>query len=556
VARARRPVAPEVHRVLVEQNSRLAPSRARDTHLAALAAGAAAVVTGQQVGLFLGPLYTLYKAASAIVIARTLAAETGMPVVPIFWLQTEDHDLAEIATCEVASGDRCETVAVAVDAANRVSIAHLTLPDSIEGALATLADLLGTGPEAIAHVERVRRHYSAGARWSDAFAGLLAELFSDEGLVVIDPRDPSLAAVVAPVHVRAITDAAEISGSLLATSDELTRAGRVVPIHVRPGSPLSFFHPDGPTGPRVRLEPAGAPSSSPPSKDLPSSDAFVEVGGERRFDLATLLAADPRCFSTSAALRPIVQDTLLPTAAYVGGPAEVAYFAQLPSLYRAFDRPMPLIIERSHFRIVDERSRRRLARLGVTAAQLEGCSEADLLARARPAVGTVASVHCDDLVGEPANTGDASARRDDLVGEPAAGTSDASVGRDGVTGGHPDGSVDDAASQLLTSFLAAHDAVAARTTSPAITRALAKTRVSVERSLQKFAAKVERIAAYDDAELVDAVRRVRAWLAPDGDLQERRLGLPCFAARLGDRAVVERVLAAALPFDPSIQELS
>lgn len=494
VHRARRPLAPDVHRVVVAQNARLAPSAARDAHLAALASGAAAVVTGQQVGLFLGPLYTLYKAASAIVVARTLASETGVPVVPVFWLQTEDHDVAEIATCEIASGDACEAVSVPVDTTSRVSIAHLHLPDAIESCLGVVATLLGSGPAATAHVERLRRHYRAGAAWSEAFAGLLGELFAPEGLVVIDPRDPTLAAATASIHARAIDDAPRIADALLARCEELAREGRPAPVHVRGGAPLSFFHPDGARGPRVRLEPAGG-------------GGFVEVGRERVHDRRALLAElhrDPLSFSTSALLRPVLQDTLLPTAAYIGGPAEVAYLAQLPPLYHAFDRTPPLVVERAHFRIVDERARRVLARLGVTADQLEHCSEPTLLARLRgPAIR-------------------------------------------------------DAASALFGPFASAHDALAAQLgdQSAAVTRALAKTRASVERSVRRFAAKLERISAYQDAELVGAVRRARAWLAPDGEQQERRLGLPCFAARLGDRNVVERVLAHARPFDPALQELS
>lgn len=494
VARARRPLAPDVHRVLVAQNARLAPSPARDAHLAALASGAAAVVTGQQVGLFLGPLYTLYKVASAIVLARTLAAETGIPVVPIFWLQTEDHDLVEIASCELAAGSACETIAMPVDTSNRVSIAHLQLPDAIEGCLAAVADRLGSGPDAIVHVERLRRHYRPGATWGDAFAGLLGELFAPEGLVVSDPREPALAAHVAPVHARAIENARDIANALVSRCQELERAGLRAPVHVRDGAPLSFFHPDGARGPRVRLEPSG-------------DHAFVEVGGERAYERRAVLdalAADPLCCSTSALLRPIVQDTLLPTAAYVGGPAELAYYGQLPPLYRAFDRALPLVVERGHFVIVDERARRLLARLGVPAADLAGTSELELLARVRrPALG-------------------------------------------------------DAGTQLLDPFIAAHDQLAARLAGggPQIARALAKTRASVEYSVRKLTAKLERIAVYQDAELVDAVRRARAWLAPDGELQERRLGLPCFAARLGDRQIIERLLAATSPFDPTVQELS
>ncbi len=498
VTRARRALAPDVHQAIVVQNARLAPSAQRDAHLAALASGAAAVVTGQQVGLFLGPLYTLCKAASAIVIARALAAEAGVPVVPIFWLQTEDHDVVEIATCEVAADTRCEAVSIDVDPENRVSIAHLGLPDAVDDALARLQALIGTGPNAASHLERLRRHYRPGARWSDAFAGVLAELFASEGLVIIDPRDPMLAPHTASIHARAIEDAESIAGALSARCQELEQSGRVVHVHVRPGAPLSFFHPDGAEGPRVRLEPAT------------TVGCFVEVGSGRVHDRSALLAAlaaDPRRFSTSALLRPIVQDTLLPTAAYVGGPAEVAYFEQLPPLYRAFDRALPLVIERGHFRIIDERARRLLERLGVTSTDLERTSEQDLLVRLRSPEA-------------PRTT--------------------------------------DAANRLLGAFRAAHDEVSAElaSTSAPTKRALEKTRASVERSVGRFAAKLQKIAAYEDSALVDSVRRARAWLAPDGDLQERRLGLPCFAARLGDRYVVEWMLSAASPFDPSMQELT
>ncbi|HSS02613.1 MAG TPA: bacillithiol biosynthesis cysteine-adding enzyme BshC, partial [Kofleriaceae bacterium] len=496
VARARRPLAPEVHTVLAAQNARLAPSPARDAHLEALGRGAAVVVTGQQVGLFLGPLYTIYKAASAVVVARTLAAESGAPVVPVFWLQTEDHDLVEIASANVPGAGPCETIAAPIDRENRISIAHHALPPEIGACIERLEAALGEGSLAQAHIARLRRHYRAGASWSGAFAGVLAELFAPEGLVMIDPRDPALAAVTAPVHARALVDADRIAAAMVARCGELERAGASVPVHVRPGAPLSFFHPEGALGPRVRLEPA------------PGEAAFAEVGSGSVHEAAALLAVlrdDPRRFSTSALLRPIVQDALLPTVAYVGGPAEVAYFAQLGPLYRAFERTPPLVVPRAKFRVTDHRTRKLLDRLGLAPSDA-ALSEESLLARLRP------------------------------------------PGADGA----------DVARRLLEPFVASHGELAAELADagPQIARALARTRGTVERAVGKLAGKVERARLYADAERVDAVRRVRALLAPGGAPQERTLCLAALAARVGDRELIERVLAAIDPFDGTLKELA
>src|SRR5688572_11280498 len=243
-ARVRRPLARDVLGVVRVQQARLAASAAREAHLRALESGAAAIVTGQQVGLFLGPLYTIYKAASAVVLARAVASASGVPVVPIFWLQTEDHDLPEIASCGLVG----EQVAVPVDAANRRSIAHHTLPPEIDASLDRVAAVLGDGPHARAHVDRLRRHYRAGARWADAFAGMLGELFDE--LVIVDPRDAVLAAHVAPVHARCLREAPAIADQLVARRDALIADGKPAPVHVRDDAPLAFVHPDGATGPR------------------------------------------------------------------------------------------------------------------------------------------------------------------------------------------------------------------------------------------------------------------------------------------------------------------
>jgi bacillithiol biosynthesis cysteine-adding enzyme BshC len=497
VRRALRPVAPAVADAVAAQNARLVPSAARDAHLAALRDGAAAVLTGQQVGLFLGPLYTIYKAASAVCVARALAAESGRPVVPVFWLQTEDHDLPEIAVCDVPP-IRGAPLALRLPASpdERISIAHRTLPDDVGRCLAALRAAIGGLPHGEVHLARLERHYRPGAGWGQAFAGLLGELFAEEGLVLVDPRDPALAAAAAPVHRRALTEAAALAEALAERSRALEASGFAPPVHVRPGAPLSFFHPDGPAGPRFRLAPA--------------PDGFVEVGGARTHTREALLAAldaEPLRFSTSALLRPILQDGLLPTAACVGGPGEVAYFAQLAPLYAAYDLPTPLVVPRARLRIVEARTRRLLDRLRL-APDDSGRPEDELLAVAG---------------------GAAPARPD-----PAAVTR-----------------------ALLAPFDTALGEVRARIADlgPGRAAAVEKTRATVATAVARLAGKVEKARLHQDRGLVDDVRRLQELLCPNGVPQERVYGLPYFAARYGEVAFIARVLAAVTPFDPRPADL-
>lgn len=497
VARSVRPLTPAVADALAAQNARVARSAARDAHLTALRRGAAAVVTGQQVGLFLGPLYTIYKAASAICVARALAAESRQPVVPVFWLQTEDHDLAEIAVCHVPCARGAPlTLRLPASPDARIAIAHCPLPADVATCLAHLRTEIANLPHAEDHLARLERHYSAGTGWADAFAGVLAELFASEGLVLIDPRDPALAPAAVPVHRYALTRVEAIATALTARGQALADAGFEPAVHVRAGAPLSFFHPNGPAGPRFRLDPVPG--------------GFAEVGGERVHSSEALLAAldaDPLRFSTSALLRPILQDTLLPTAAYVGGPAEVAYFAQLAPLYAAYDLPMPLIVPRARFRILEEKTLRLLARLHL----------------------------------EP---DDALHPEDELLARRVGGDA-TRLDRDALE------------KALLAPFEAVLPDVRPRLerAGPGMSAAVEKTRATVAMAVSKLAGKYEKALLHQDHSLVEDMRRVKRMLYPNDAPQERFYGLPYFAARYGDRVFIERVLARVAPFDPRQQDI-
>lgn len=488
VARARRPLAAAVARGLLAQNARLAPSPARDRHVTDLCAGAAAVVTGQQVGLFLGPLFNLYKAATAVRAAAELRAATGEPVVPVFWLQTEDHDLPEIAVCHaLAAGGAALSLHLPADPADRRSIADRVLPPEVAPRLADLRVALDSLPHAGSHLDRLERHYRPGAGWAAAFAGVLAELFADDGLVILDPRDPAFAAEQCEFHAEALSRCGELASRVGERTAALQRAGLATPVHVRAGAPLAFFHPDGAAGPRFRLEPDG--------------DGFRTIGDGRRFgtaELAARLRDDPPCFSTSALLRPLLQDRLLPTVAYVGGATEVAYFAQIAPLYDAFSLPMPLVVPRASFRWIDERSARLLQRWRLAAADCE--ADADTVLRRATTVAD--------------------------AGEEALGR------------------------LLLAPFLGRLEEVAPKliAVDPDLRTAIAKTQATVEMAVGRLAGRYDRACRRSNERLVADVDTLTGLLFPAGQPQERFYGLASVAARWGERPFLARVAAAVEPF--------
>jgi bacillithiol synthase len=277
-----------------------------------LRSGAAAVVTGQQVALFGGPLFTLLKAAT--VVQRAQAA--GM--VPIFWLATEDHDLAEIDHVTLPSRHALHSLQLHRDEPHTGRpVGGLTLGPKIEPLLDRAADLIGGTPE----FDLLTASYTPTATFASAFAGLLSGIFADYGLVVIDASSRGFHALGAPVLRHALSHAADLEAALHERNRLLADRGYHSQVLVAPGSSLLFLI-DEITGTRVPLHRKG--------------DAWL--AGKTSLSTASLLAildAAPERLSPNALLRPVFQDFLLPTAAYIGGPAEIAYFAQSQILFEA-----------------------------------------------------------------------------------------------------------------------------------------------------------------------------------------------------------------------------
>lgn len=311
-----------------------------------------AVVTGQQVGLFSGPAFTLYKALTAVRLAQSLS-EQGLPSVPIFWLATEDHDLNEVA--QTAIFDEKYNLIDLKDPGERPApqshVGRVKLTSEINVALGLLEKALPPSESRDRLMQDLRESYQPGVTWGRAFGRFMAKVFSRWGVVLLDPLDDAVHQMSAHIYGRAIERAGDLKERLQKRSEALVRAGYNAQVHVGEESTLLFVAREG------------------------NRTALHERGGKFSFDgdgtisaaeLKALAENHPLDFSPSALLRPFVQDTLLPTIAYVAGPSELAYLAQSQVLYAELGRPQPIIFPRAGFTLVDARTQRLMEKYRLT----------------------------------------------------------------------------------------------------------------------------------------------------------------------------------------------
>jgi bacillithiol synthase len=344
---------PETRRTVVEvlreQNARFAPGSQLPPETAKnldrLAAGAVAIVTGQQVGLFSGPAYSIYKAVTALRWADAITKK-GTDAVPIFWLATEDHDLAEVNHSDWNTREgltRFELPAQEDDADRRVG--EILLGDAVKPLVAKAGSAL-EGSFAEEFVAALRESYAPGETYGSAFGKLMSRIFAGRGIIFIDPLDPRLHRLSAGVYRRALEESQPLREALLARSKELENDGFHAQVKVTRESTLLFYNVNG------RRQP------------LRSRNGDFSVG-KTRFtldELRTAIEKSPEAFSANVLLRPIIQDTLLPTAAYIGGPAEIAYMAQNQIVYKSLLGRMPAIVPRAAFTLIDPLIARILAK--------------------------------------------------------------------------------------------------------------------------------------------------------------------------------------------------
>ena len=345
--------------VLLEQNERWGLDDATRAHIEALREPeAVAVVTGQQVGLLTGPLYTPYKTITAVQLARQMAEETGRPVVPVFWLEGGDHDLEEVTGIKILRQN--EVVALRYtghtlpEEGNLGPVGRLTLTKQIEAVLREVEETLPPSDFHDALLQSLRDAYQPGTTLLDAFARFMRSLFPEAGLVFMDPDDARFKRLAAPLFRCEIEDYQTAHDALATVSADLEQD-----FHAQVKTrPTNLFLING-TG-RHALDADG--------------DGFTLRGTDETFtreELLALLDDAPERFSPNVVLRPLMQDLLLPTAAYVAGPGEVAYFAQYKPLYAWAGQPMPIVYPRASVSLVESKVQKVLDRYGLDVAAFE-----------------------------------------------------------------------------------------------------------------------------------------------------------------------------------------
>jgi len=340
--------------ILERQNKSWDASPQTLANLDRLRKGAAAVVTGQQVGLFGGPMFAIYKALTAVKLAEEATA-AGVDAVPVFWLATYDHDLAEVNHVSIPGPDGAPQVLATLShdvAGAPVSAVRLgdEIPLLVEQAVKLLGDSEAT--------QLLRECYRPGETLGTAFARLYARVFAEWGVIVLDASDGELDRVAEPMFRAAIERAQELDTALLARGKTLEAAGYHQQVKVTSSSVLLFTMRQGARTPIQR-------------RGHGEATEFVigtDSGAEKLSPAAMLarIRSTPEHFSPNVLLRPIIQDYLLPTLAYTGGAAEAAYFAQAGAVYEALLGHVTPIVPRFSATLVEPKVQRVLERHGVS----------------------------------------------------------------------------------------------------------------------------------------------------------------------------------------------
>jgi bacillithiol biosynthesis cysteine-adding enzyme BshC len=320
------------------------------------------IVTGQQAGLLTGPLLTIYKTLTVLKMAEQLSQKHEYRFIPVFWVVSDDHDFEEVNHVYGIDGEntirKIEYATFAKQEGR--SIGKILLDEGFEQFFDECVHSLRDTEFKASILDMVREAYVEGQSLSDGFCRLMAKLFREYGLVIVDPLDPELMRFAVPIYEQEITGPHRSTSAVLQTNERLTERGYHQQVHVRPGYLNLFLETDG------------------QRRSLSMDGETFQAGGKTYAaeDMLHRARESPQLISPGVILRPVVRSHLLPTVAYVGGPAEISYHAQIQKVYEGFGVPPPVVYPRVHVTLVEKKIRRILEKLNIVPVELFKDTEA------------------------------------------------------------------------------------------------------------------------------------------------------------------------------------
>ncbi|KAA3620084.1 MAG: bacillithiol biosynthesis cysteine-adding enzyme BshC [Calditrichaeota bacterium] len=344
-------------RILHRQNSKFgAGERTFDSIECLEKNNANVIITGQQVGLFGGPLFVIYKALTTIKLAEKLGRTCQNGFVPVFWLASDDSDFAEVNHVNFIGRDNSLNRAqLELEHNQKQPMGQTQLTPAIDELFKTFPEYFHDTEFKSTILNTLQDAYNSQSSMSDAFAQWLMFCLKDFGIVLIDPSAPEIKELVTDIYYHEIKQRSPSTTAVINYSEKLQESGYHNQIQIREGRYNLFYHSAGRTG--LEMQDGAIVSSD-------SLHTFSEK------EMLAELQEYPQKFSPNVALRALTQDTLFPTIAYVAGPAEVAYFAQLKGVYQAFDVPMPIIYPRKSATIIEPAIDRLLDKFSLDATDI------------------------------------------------------------------------------------------------------------------------------------------------------------------------------------------
>jgi bacillithiol biosynthesis cysteine-adding enzyme BshC len=340
----------ETVRLLIDYNSRFNPPEKVLSNIHSLEnENTYAVVTGQQPMIFGGTLFTIYKTLTAIIYCKLYSSHTGHTFVPVFWLGDEDHDYDEVAELHVHSQSGLEDFKWETHQNRQLRTADILIKEEFEDLKKGIKEALGNTDFSDGLWELIEKSYSRDNSAGFAFGKLMMQLFGKHGLILAGSNNRDIKNSTKSVLQTSVERQDEIFQSLTLTSGNLESSGYHSQVKVQQSNLFRIAE----DGTRFKLYYSDGKWSD-------ESGNFENISPDQ---LISMIGKHPENFSPNVFLRPLMQDRLLPTVAYVGGPGEISYYAQMKEIYGLFDQTMPVILPRFSCTLIETSVKRALESL-------------------------------------------------------------------------------------------------------------------------------------------------------------------------------------------------